>query len=146
MEEKNQNDREGESALEKSVESRITAGPISNIISPNFVQREGFAVIYGCSEKLDNERYKKYFELELDNGDYYDDIGVFIDNDSKLPNEEELLNKGLKEDDFYLAHYHPLIPPDDRKGYCIVGFADLYSDKEISVDETGRFKEVFARK
>ncbi len=147
MEGEKSEERDSESALEKKIESRITAGPISNIISLNFVNRKGFVIICGMSEKLDDGGYKKYFQLVSDGDWFYDDIAAKVEENHELPYSISELNEGLKSDRLYLAHFAPALPSyENDDGALIVGYGDLYFDKEISVDEVGRFKEVFVSK
>ena len=136
-------DGESESALEKSVGSRITAGPISNIVPPSFVQREGFAIIYGCSERTEEGKFRKYFDFWLDDKCYYTDVATKIEDYSEPSFSISELNRGLNDDGLYIAHFQCTLPPykNDMNNF-VVGCGDVYSDKDISVDEVGRFKEV----
>ena len=53
----------------KALESRITGGSISNIISPELVNREIYTKIYSYVEKIEEKKFRKYFNFYGDGED-----------------------------------------------------------------------------
>ncbi|MEK6915202.1 MAG: hypothetical protein AABW89_01515 [Nanoarchaeota archaeon] len=136
-EEETQRNREAE---HRGLESRITAGPISDIIAPSLVHREGFAIILGMSKRIDDRKWIKSFELHLECGDYYDEIGAH-EAINPEPLEIRRLNEGLRGDNLYLSNFQATLPPDKNpQGLWVLGQGEVYSDREISVDESGSFE------
>lgn len=133
------------------LESRITAGTITNLVAREFVQREGFVIIYNYIEKISENEYRKFFNFGLDNGEYYVEISDCVEGHNCYLHLNKL-NIGLYEDFLYIAHFKPILPVaplnirslynNARGTFNIYGTGDLYSDKEITVDETGRVKEL----
>lgn len=131
-----------------SLESRITAGPITDLIARELVQREGFIGIFNFIEKLGDGEYSKSFYFQLDNGDYYDEISAIVGEDEEACLLLSELNRGLNEGELYIAHFKPIWPPYKSGGsnekivQWVYGAGDLYSDKDITVDETGKVFEI----
>jgi|SRR3989344_2152202 len=131
----------------KALESRITGGHISSIISPELVNREMYIKIYSYVEKIEEKKFRKYFNFYGDGEDYWEEIGDCLEM-SERSLELNGLNKGLNEEGLYIAHFipdlrmHPCDSSDVRRKIWVYGCGDLYSDKDISVDEKGIFREL----
>ena len=81
--------------------------------------------------------------MNLDDGCYYDEINIREErSDEELMSFAEL-NKGLKKDGLYIARFIATLPPyENNSGEWIIGSGDVYSDRDIGIDELGELKEI----
>ena len=129
--------------IPKGLESRITAGPISNLIAPQLVNREGFCLIFAKAVPDTGKNYVKYFKLLMENNDVFDNIGRFSDEERTPTGAYPFLNEGLKKAQLYLAHFNPCLPQfTNPSGEKVIGTADVYSERNITVDNRGNFRKV----
>ena len=130
----------------KKLESRITAGPITDIVPLDFVKREGFCMVSSVSEKIELNKFRRYFVFYSEGELYYDKIAECINKDDFLLNFN-ILNRALNKENLYFAHYRLALPAflnksTEEKKVWVIGQGDLYSAKDISVDEVGEFREL----
>ena len=73
----------------------------------------------------------------------FDDIAARLENGSECFCDIVELNKGLCEDGLYIASFVPTLPPyESRDRHYVIGSGDIYSDKDVTVNEKGFFKEI----
>lgn len=123
--------------------SRITAGDITNLITPNEIQRGGFAGIFEIV-KPTKGLFLRSIVIELD-----DDTVFYNPNAERTENNENTysinrLNDALEEDNLFLANFRYLFPspaccnipdPENYDGTLFSGFylgsGDIYIPKKV---------------
>lgn len=121
------------------IESRITAGSISDIIDLREIERVGY--LESIVEMIIKKEKKFVHSLEFYTDTYicvYDILVIENDNIKRLFKLEDI-NKALKKEGFYIANFHPHFflneiynHTDENQAYFF-GTGDLYEEKKISL-------------
>ena len=123
------------------IESRITAGSITDIVGLREIERIGYLQFVSEMIREEKEKFIHSLEFYTDVEEYVFDMLVKEDKDSKRLFNLEDINKVLKKEGFYIANFQfqPLFNNlydfgDGNKGYFF-GTGDLYEEKKISLED-----------
>lgn len=124
------------------IESRITAGSISDIVGLREIERIGYLESIVEVIRKEKEKFVHSLEFYLDVDKYIYDMLVKENDNNKRLFELKDINKVLKKDGFYIANFskdanfnklRDLIKSQDKR--YLFGTGDLYEEKKISLED-----------
>jgi len=125
----------------EEIESRITAGPITDLGLSSEVVRKGYLkYILEYVRNVGDGKYLHDFEFCLENGIYYDELFITENDSTDRLYDVTVLNKTLKENNLYMAWFsrsgfgYPNGKSNDGTIVYFFGAGDLYKDKDVPLE------------